>query len=120
MFQVPKPFVAARSLSSKVNGIAAAPKLVAFQKQQQQQTVAAVGLDIQCADGRTGGKLKTRKVRHYYAIEFEKEELENMFHHQCILIRKLILNLFLFQAAAKRFKVTGSGRVVVRHAGKNQ
>ena len=80
--QVPKPFVAARALSSKVNGIVAAPKLAAFQKQQQ-QVVASVGLDIQCADGRRGGKLKTRK------------------------------------SAAKRFKVTGSGRVVVRHAGKN-
>jgi len=36
-----------------------------------------------CADGRRGGKLKTRK------------------------------------AAAKRYKVTGSGKVIVRHAGKN-
>jgi len=77
---MPKPFGAARPLSSKVNGIVAAPKLVNFQKQQ---AVAAVGLVIECADGRRGGKLKTRK------------------------------------SAAKRFKVTGSGRVVVRHAGKN-
>ncbi len=52
---------AARSLGSKTNGIAAAPKLVALQKQQQ-LPVASLALDVQCADGRRGGKLKTRKV----------------------------------------------------------
>jgi len=44
---------------------------------------AAVDTSVQAADGRRGGKLKTRK------------------------------------AAAKRFHVTGSGKVTVRHAGKN-
>lgn len=47
------------------------------------QATSLGGLEILCADGRRGGKLKTRK------------------------------------SAAKRYRVTGSGRVVVRHAGKN-
>jgi len=48
-------------------------------------TVAPATIDttVQAADGRRGGKLKTRK------------------------------------AAVKRFNVTGSGKVTVRHAGKN-
>ena len=82
----------APALSSKTNGIAACRGLsisavkrsaVKPNLQQQQQSSGAAGLEILCADGRRGGKLKTRK------------------------------------AAAKRYRVTGSGRVVVRHAGKN-
>jgi hypothetical protein len=59
--QAPKPLAAAKSLSSKVNGIAAAPRPVLAQKQQQQP--AAVALKVECADGPRGMKLKTRKVR---------------------------------------------------------
>ena len=60
--QAPRPFTAAKSLSSKSNGMAAAPRvtLVAQQQQRVQQPAALV---VECADGRRGGKLKTRKVR---------------------------------------------------------
>lgn len=58
---MPKPFAAARTLASKANGIGASTKLAVCQKQQQ-QPVASLGLEIMCADGRRGGKLKTRKV----------------------------------------------------------
>lgn len=61
--QAPKPFAAAKSLSSKTNGIAAAPRPVLAQKQQQQQQPAALALEVVCADGPRGMKLKTRKVR---------------------------------------------------------
>eukprot|EP00887_Chlorella_sp_A99_P007943 scaffold12.g7943.t1 len=77
----PRPFVAAKSLSSKSNGIAAAPRVaLAAQQQRTQQQPAA--LVVEAADGRKGGKLKTRK------------------------------------SAAKRYKVTGGGKVLVRHSGK--
>lgn len=62
--QAPKPFAAAKSLASKANGIAAAPRpVLAQQKQQQQQPVAGLALEVVCADGPRGMKLKTRKVR---------------------------------------------------------
>ena len=61
LLQAPKPFTVARSLSSKANGIAAAPRLVIAQRPQQQQQPAA--LEIVAADGPRGCKLKTRKVR---------------------------------------------------------
>lgn len=77
----PKPVVAARALGSKTNGIVAAPKITLAK--QQQQIAAPTALVIECADGRRGGKLKTRK------------------------------------SASKRFKLTGSGKVMCRHAGKN-
>ncbi|KAL4430643.1 hypothetical protein ABPG75_005899 [Micractinium tetrahymenae] len=80
--RAPKPFAAAKSLGSKANGIAAAPRPVLAQKQQQQQQPAALALEVVCADGPRGMKLKTRK------------------------------------SAAKRYKVTGSGKVMVRRAGK--
>ncbi|EFN55655.1 hypothetical protein CHLNCDRAFT_133856 [Chlorella variabilis] len=80
--RAPKPFVAAKGLTSKANGIAAAPRPVLAQQKQQQQQPAALALQVVCADGPRGMKLKTRK------------------------------------AAAKRYKVTGSGKVVVRRAGK--
>lgn len=54
--------MAAKSLSSKVNGIAAAPRPVLAQ-QKQQQPAAASALLVECADGPRGMKLKTRKVR---------------------------------------------------------
>jgi large subunit ribosomal protein L35 len=82
--QVPKPVAAAKTLSFKANGIAAAPRLVVLQKRAPSAPVAAApALDIQCADGPRGCKLKTRK------------------------------------SASKRFKITGSGKIMARHAGKN-
>lgn len=68
------------SLGSKNNGIASATSLPVAQRQQ---TVAAPSaLEVMCADGRKGGKLKTNK------------------------------------SAKKRYKITGSGKVMVRRAGK--
>ena len=60
--QAPKPFVAAKSLASKANGIAAAPRPVLAQQKQQQQPAASLALKVECADGPRGMKLKTRKV----------------------------------------------------------
>ena len=61
--QAPKPFTAARGLSSKANGIAAAPRpTLAAQQKQQQPTAASLALRVECADGPRGMKLKTRKV----------------------------------------------------------
>lgn len=54
--------MAARALSSKANGIAAAPRPVIAAKQQQQQQPASLALEVVCADGPRGMKLKTRKV----------------------------------------------------------
>jgi hypothetical protein len=59
--QAPKPFTVARSLSSKANGIAAAPKLAIAQPRLRQQQAPAA-LEIVAADGPRGCKLKTRKV----------------------------------------------------------
>lgn len=64
--QAPKPFAAAKSLASKANGIAAAPRPVLAQQKQQQQP-AALALKVECADGPRGMKLKTRKVRSWGA-----------------------------------------------------
>ena len=62
--QAPKPFAAAaKSLASKANGIAAAPRPALVQKKQQQQPAAALALEVVAADGPRGMKLKTRKVR---------------------------------------------------------
>ena len=63
--QAPKPFAAANSLASKVNGIAAAPRPVLAQQKQQQQPAASLALKVECADGPRGMKLKTRKVRRF-------------------------------------------------------
>lgn len=65
-------------------------------------------VEVECADGRRGGKLKTRKVR--FPMNFA-----------CIIryVGRMKSLSCLLQAAAKRFKVTGSGKVTVRHAGKN-
>ena len=60
--QAPKPFAAAKSLASKANGIAAAPRPVLAQQKQQQQPAASLALKVECADGPRGMKLKTRKV----------------------------------------------------------
>jgi len=66
-----------------MNGISgSAPRLSTTALVSQRTAVASV-VEVECADGRRGGKLKTRK------------------------------------AAAKRFNVTGSGKVTVRRAGKN-
>jgi large subunit ribosomal protein L35 len=81
--QACKPVVAAHaSLASKTNGIAAAPR-PSLAAARAQQPPAPARLEVLAADGRRGGKLKTRK------------------------------------AAAKRYKVTGTGKVMVRHAGRN-
>ena len=66
--------VSSRASSFNANAIRMTPMTVA---------PAAIDTTVQAADGRRGGKLKTRK------------------------------------AAVKRFNVTGSGKVTVRHAGKN-
>jgi large subunit ribosomal protein L35 len=77
--QAPRQTIVA-SLGSKNNGIASATRLAVAQRQQ---TVAAPSaLEVMCADGRKGGKLKTNK------------------------------------SAKKRYKITGSGKVMVRRAGK--
>ncbi len=79
--QVQKPFTtAAQCLSSKGNGIAA-PRLLTRQVAQR-APAAAAALEIVCADGPRGMKLKTRK------------------------------------AAKKRYKITATGKVMVRRAGK--
>ena len=81
--QACKPVAAAHaSLASKANGIAAAPR-PALAAARAPQPAAPARLEVLAADGRRGGKLKTRK------------------------------------AAAKRYKVTGTGKVMVRHAGRN-
>lgn len=64
-----KPLVAAKSLSSKTNGIMSVPKLTEM-KIQQQKPVATLGLEIMCADGRRGGKLKTRKVQKIFLLRY--------------------------------------------------
>lgn len=52
-----------QTLSSKQNGIAgAAPRLCTSALAIQRRATAAV-VEVECADGRRGGKLKTRKVR---------------------------------------------------------
>lgn len=72
-----------QALCSKRNGISGpAPRLSTTALVSQRKVVSAV-VEVECADGRRGGKLKTRK------------------------------------AAAKRFNITGSGKVTVRRAGKN-
>lgn len=80
--RAPKPFTAARSLSFKANGIAAAPRLTVVPQRAQQQQLTPAALQVVAADGPRGCKLKTRK------------------------------------AAAKRYKITGSGKVLVRRSGK--
>ncbi|PSC74543.1 50S ribosomal chloroplastic [Micractinium conductrix] len=80
--RAPKPFAAAKSLGSVANGIAAAPRPTLAVQRQQQQQPASLALEVVCADGPRGMKLKTRK------------------------------------SAAKRYKLTGSGKVMVRRAGK--
>ncbi len=67
--------VSSRTSSFNANAVRSTPMVP--------RAPAVVDTSIQAADGRRGGKLKTRK------------------------------------AAAKRFNVTGSGKVTVRHAGKN-
>lgn len=75
------PAAAARGLASRASAFVAAPKPVtALRLARPCQSAAAV--PVECADGRKGGKLKTRK------------------------------------SAAKRFKITGSGKVMVRRSGK--
>jgi large subunit ribosomal protein L35 len=39
--------------------------------------------------------------------------------HGHMLIYSLKKHILLLQSAAKRYRITGTGRVVVRHAGKN-
>lgn len=52
-----------QTLSSKQNGIAGvAPRLCTTALATQRRATAAV-VEVECADGRRGGKLKTRKVR---------------------------------------------------------
>lgn len=61
--QAPKPFAAAKSLGSVANGIAAAPRPTLAVQLQQQQQPASLALEVVCADGPRGMKLKTRKAR---------------------------------------------------------
>eukprot|EP00890_Picochlorum_soloecismus_P006528 jgi/Picsp_1/6/NSC_00006-R1_plastid ribosomal protein l35 len=82
--RIASPAPLGQNLCSKMNGIAGAAQRVSVGARQVSHTlVFSRCVEVECADGRRGGKLKTRK------------------------------------AAAKRFKVTGSGKVTVRHAGKN-
>jgi len=54
-----------QNLSSKKNGIAGvAPRLSTCAVESSRKAVAAV-VEVECADGRRGGKLKTRKVRYF-------------------------------------------------------
>ena len=73
--RVPLQRVSSRTSSFNSNAVRLTPVIP--------RAPAAVDTSIQAADGRRGGKLKTRK------------------------------------AAAKRFNITGTGKVTVRHAGKN-
>ncbi|KAL6769615.1 PRPL35 [Auxenochlorella protothecoides x Auxenochlorella symbiontica] len=78
-----KAFVPAQHLSARRSAFLCASRPVTVRAPvTASATMAASQLTIECADGRRGGKLKTRK------------------------------------AAVKRYKVTGSGKVLTRKAGK--
>ena len=52
------------NISSKTNGIMAHQKVSLISSHGRVQEMSSVArLDVQCADGRRGGKLKTRKVK---------------------------------------------------------
>ena len=77
-------------MCSKRNGIAGAAQRVSVGARQVSQNLAfSRCVEVECADGRRGGKLKTRKVRFLESCANLSSNRLESFNHLAVLRRPL-------------------------------